>query len=130
MATRSGTGHLLRRRVRWGRVLLLGVVGCVLIVVALLCAYGSDIHHGVGVAACQERRAPHGYPPEGPRLAHRTVVPLGVACEFDDGSGRPVFSPETDWRATGIGLGGALFVVIAAVSLASPVRSRRWSDRP
>ena len=103
-------------------MLLLGVVGCALIVVALLCAYGSDIHHGVGVAACQERRAPDGYPPEGTRIAHRTVVPLGVSCEFDNGSGRPVFSPETDWRATGIGLGGALFIVSAAVSLALPQR--------
>jgi len=45
-----------------------------------------------------------------------------VAC--DEGFG------SSPWRVTAVGLGGALFVVSAAVALASPVRSRLWSDPP
>jgi hypothetical protein len=113
-----------RRPARWGRALLLGAIGGALLLLALGCAYGADLHHGVGVAACQARPAPDGFPPEGIRVAHRTLVPLGTACEFVVRSGRSVLSPESDWRATWFAVGGSVFLAGAVVSLAVRRRYR------
>lgn len=112
-----------RRTSRRGRTLALGATGAALLVLALICAYGGDLHQGVGVAACQSRQAPDGFPPEGIRTAHRTLVPLGTACEFESQSGRSVLSPETDWQATWIAAGGSVLLA-GAVTLTASRRPR------